>query len=108
MLNTLSKYSNKVLDKNSKKKAFRMFFSKDYKSSQQTLSKQILGFCLFNFVFIFFGFLNLGLDLDGYQIANLGKHANGHYSQLPMAPISITRIDLYYDRVRVRLGCLTW
>jgi hypothetical protein len=33
--------------------------------------------------------------------------ANWHHSQLPMAPIAITLIDEYYDRVRVRLGYLT-
>ena len=38
----------------------------------------------------------------------MGKHANGHHSQLTMVPIAITLIDEYYDRVRVRLGYLTW
>jgi len=42
------------------------------------------------------------------EICIIRKHANGHHSQLTMAPIAITLIDEYYDRVRVRLGHPTW
>ena len=43
-----------------------------------------------------------------FLILGIGKHANGHHSKLPMAPIAITLIDEYYDRVRLRLGYLKW
>ncbi len=44
--------------------------------------------------------------MEEFRIIYIGKHANGHHSQLPMAPIAIKLIDEYYDRVR--LGYLTW
>ncbi len=45
--------------------------------------------------------------MEEFRIIYIGKHANGHHSQLPMAPIAIALIDEYYYSVRVMIGYLT-